>query len=115
MFRVFEMSACCSPAHHIVYSISSESQTMSGVRWFKLACLTLSFSFSGSSQQLQLSSVWTQHVAMSPELAAADKPANVFSQHQQISAAEQKSRMDLQMSTALHGTTAIAAHHLSLF
>lgn len=56
-----------------------------------------------SSQQLQLSSVWTGRVEMSPELAAADKPANAPSQQQQISAAEQKSRMDLQMSTALHG------------
>lgn len=41
----------------------------------------------------------------SPDLTAADTPANTPSQ-QQISAAEQKSRMDLQMSTALHGTTA---------
>lgn len=32
----------------------------------------------------------------------ADKPA----QQQQMSAVEQKSRMDLQMSTALHGTAA---------
>lgn len=41
----------------------------------------------------------------SPDLTAADTPANTPSQ-QQISAAEQKSRMDLQMSTALHGATA---------
>nr|XP_057927841.1 KN motif and ankyrin repeat domain-containing protein 1a isoform X2 [Doryrhamphus excisus] len=36
------------------------------------------------------------------EKTHADKPAKTLSQ-QQISAAEQKSRMDLQMSTALHG------------
>ncbi|XP_030579399.1 KN motif and ankyrin repeat domain-containing protein 1a [Archocentrus centrarchus] len=56
-----------------------------------------------SSQQLHLSSVWTQRVEMSPELSAADRPANAPSQQQHISAAEQKSRMDRQMSTALHG------------
>ncbi|XP_044051949.1 KN motif and ankyrin repeat domain-containing protein 1a isoform X2 [Siniperca chuatsi] len=36
-------------------------------------------------------------------LTPADKPASTTAQQQQISAAEQKSRMDLQMSTALHG------------
>lgn len=38
-------------------------------------------------------------------MATADHPENMHAQ-QQISAAEQKSRMDLQMSTALHGTEA---------
>lgn len=67
--------------------------------------LFLLFPLSESSQQLQLSSVGAEHVEKSPDLTAADTPANTPSQ-QQISAAEQKSRMDLQMSTALHGTTA---------
>ncbi|TDH13096.1 hypothetical protein EPR50_G00054500 [Perca flavescens] len=39
---------------------------------------------------------------ISSGLTPADKPANTPAQ-QQVSAAEQKSRMDLQMSTALHG------------
>ncbi|XP_040010173.1 KN motif and ankyrin repeat domain-containing protein 1a isoform X2 [Xiphias gladius] len=39
----------------------------------------------------------------SSDLTPADKPANAPAQQQQISAAEQKSRMNLQMSTALHG------------
>ncbi|XP_040928021.1 KN motif and ankyrin repeat domain-containing protein 1a isoform X2 [Betta splendens] len=44
--------------------------------------------------------VWTETVEVSAETpAAASSPAL----QQQISAAEQKSRMDLQMSTALHG------------
>ncbi len=47
-----------------------------------------------------------------PGLTTAEKPANTPAQQQQISAAEQKSRMDLQMSTALHGTAAF--QHLPL-
>ncbi|XP_022050737.2 KN motif and ankyrin repeat domain-containing protein 1a [Acanthochromis polyacanthus] len=55
----------------------------------------------GSSQQLQsVRTEWSQMERTSLGLTAADKPANT---QQQISAAEQKSRMDLQMSTALHG------------
>ncbi|XP_054867338.1 KN motif and ankyrin repeat domain-containing protein 1a isoform X1 [Amphiprion ocellaris] len=54
-----------------------------------------------SSQQLQsVRTEWSQMERTSLGLTAADKPANT---QQQISAAEQKSRMDLQMSTALHG------------
>ncbi|KAM9360820.1 KN motif and ankyrin repeat domain-containing protein 1a isoform 1-T2 [Symphorus nematophorus] len=61
-----------------------------------------------SSQQLgsQFLSVPTERLQMektSSGLSPADKPANTLAQQQQISAAEQKSRMDLQMSTALHG------------
>uniref|UniRef100_A0A3Q2UPG2 KN motif and ankyrin repeat domains 1a n=1 Tax=Fundulus heteroclitus TaxID=8078 RepID=A0A3Q2UPG2_FUNHE len=47
-----------------------------------------------SSLQLQLPDVGTE---------TADVPGNISAQQQQLSAAEQKSRMDLQMSTALHG------------
>ncbi|XP_070820785.1 KN motif and ankyrin repeat domain-containing protein 1a isoform X2 [Chaetodon trifascialis] len=61
-----------------------------------------------SSQQLcsQLLSVRTEGSQVektSPGPTPTDKPANTPAQQQQISAAEQKSRMDLQMSTALHG------------
>ncbi|XP_037632780.1 KN motif and ankyrin repeat domain-containing protein 1a isoform X2 [Sebastes umbrosus] len=53
-----------------------------------------------SSQQLRTE---CSHMEKSSSgLTAEDKPANTPAQ-QQISAAEQKSRMDLQMSTALHG------------
>lgn len=60
-----------------------------------------------SSQQLcsQAPSVrteWSQMEKTSSGLTPEEKPANAPAQ-QQISAAEQKSRMDLQMSTALHG------------
>ncbi|XP_041854290.1 KN motif and ankyrin repeat domain-containing protein 1a [Melanotaenia boesemani] len=63
-----------------------------------------------STQQLQVPTVqteWSQmeRTSQSPTVAdkPADKPADSPAQQQQISAAEQKSRMDLQMSTALHG------------
>ncbi|XP_038559584.1 KN motif and ankyrin repeat domain-containing protein 1-like [Micropterus salmoides] len=61
-----------------------------------------------SSQQLcaQSRSVRTERLQMEKTvsgLTPADKPANVPAQQQQIRTAEQKSRMDLQMSTALHG------------
>ncbi|XP_008274627.1 KN motif and ankyrin repeat domain-containing protein 1a isoform X2 [Stegastes partitus] len=58
-----------------------------------------------SSQQLQSLSVrseWSQMERTSLGLTAADKPTSTPSP-QQISAAEQKSRMDREMSTALHG------------
>ena len=66
--------------------------------------------FSESSQQLcsQSLSVRTERSQIektSSGLTPADKAANAPVQ-QQISAAEQKSRMDLQMSTALHGSVA---------
>ncbi|XP_068994367.1 KN motif and ankyrin repeat domain-containing protein 1a isoform X1 [Embiotoca jacksoni] len=51
------------------------------------------------SQPLQSLSVETERTPS--DLTAADKPANT--QQRPISAAEQKSRMDLQMSSALHG------------
>ncbi|XP_070760230.1 KN motif and ankyrin repeat domain-containing protein 1a [Enoplosus armatus] len=59
-------------------------------------------------QQLcaQSLSVQTERLQMEKTLSGltpADKPANTPAQQQQMSAAEQKSRMDLQMSTALHG------------
>ncbi|XP_076586480.1 KN motif and ankyrin repeat domain-containing protein 1a isoform X1 [Chaetodon auriga] len=61
-----------------------------------------------SSQQVcsELLSVQTERSQVektSPGPTPTDKPANTPAQQQQISAAEQKSRMDLQMSTALHG------------
>lgn len=80
-----------------------------------LVCLS---SFLESSQQLcaQSRSVRTERLQMEKTvsgLTPADKPANVPAQQQQIRTAEQKSRMDLQMSTALHGTAAFT--HLSLY
>ncbi|KAM9392609.1 KN motif and ankyrin repeat domain-containing protein 1a isoform 2-T4 [Pholidichthys leucotaenia] len=57
-------------------------------------------------QQLRMSSVWTEHSQMermSWDPTAADKPANTPAEQQQMTAAEQKSRMDRQMCTALHG------------
>ncbi|XP_019961165.2 KN motif and ankyrin repeat domain-containing protein 1a isoform X2 [Paralichthys olivaceus] len=51
------------------------------------------------SQSLSVRTERPQLEKMSTGLSPADKPA----QQQQLSAAEQKSRMDLQMSTALHG------------
>ncbi|KAI3372548.1 hypothetical protein L3Q82_023026, partial [Scortum barcoo] len=55
-----------------------------------------------SSQQLCSQSL-SLRTETSSGLSPADEPANTPAQQQQISAAEQKSRMDLQMSTALHG------------
>ncbi|XP_034727317.1 KN motif and ankyrin repeat domain-containing protein 1a isoform X1 [Etheostoma cragini] len=52
------------------------------------------------SQQLQTERLHMEKISSC--LTLADKPANTPAQ-QQVSAAEQKSRMDLQMSTALHG------------
>ncbi|XP_078107517.1 KN motif and ankyrin repeat domain-containing protein 1a [Sander vitreus] len=52
------------------------------------------------SQQLRTERLHMEKI--SSGLTPADKPANTPAQ-QQVSAAEQKSRMDLQMSTALHG------------
>uniref|UniRef100_UPI0037E95E2B KN motif and ankyrin repeat domain-containing protein 1a n=1 Tax=Semicossyphus pulcher TaxID=241346 RepID=UPI0037E95E2B len=55
-------------------------------------------------QPLSVQMERSQMEKISSGLTPADKPANTpAQQQQQISAAEQKSRMDLQMSTALHG------------
>ncbi|XP_040897793.1 KN motif and ankyrin repeat domain-containing protein 1a isoform X2 [Toxotes jaculatrix] len=55
------------------------------------------------SQSLSVRTERSQMEKTSSGLTPADKPANTPAQQQQISAAEQKSLMDLQMSTALHG------------
>ncbi|XP_051278977.1 KN motif and ankyrin repeat domain-containing protein 1a isoform X2 [Dicentrarchus labrax] len=57
------------------------------------------------SQSLSVRTEQSQIEKTSSGLTPTDKPANTPAQQQQlqISAAEQKSRMDLQMSTALHG------------
>ncbi|XP_041643119.1 KN motif and ankyrin repeat domain-containing protein 1a isoform X2 [Cheilinus undulatus] len=54
-------------------------------------------------QSLSVQMDQAQMEKISLGLTSAEKPANTPAQQQQISAAEQKSRMDLQMSTALHG------------
>ncbi|KAM6930472.1 KN motif and ankyrin repeat domain-containing protein 1a [Xenentodon cancila] len=53
------------------------------------------------ARQLQSQTVHTEH--LQTERTAAGKHANTPVQQRQVSASEQKSRMDLQMSTALHG------------
>ncbi|XP_075960891.1 KN motif and ankyrin repeat domain-containing protein 1a [Anarhichas minor] len=53
------------------------------------------------SQQLRTERSHMETTSCGP--TPSDKHANTPAQQQQISAAEQKSRMDLQMSTALHG------------
>lgn len=58
---------------------------------------------SNEESSLQLWSERSHVEKTSSGLSPADQPANTPAQQQQISAAEQKSRMDLQMSTALHG------------
>ncbi|CAJ1069426.1 KN motif and ankyrin repeat domain-containing protein 1a isoform X3 [Xyrichtys novacula] len=56
-----------------------------------------------STQQLCVKMERSQMEKISSSLTSAENPASTPAQQQQISAAEQKSRMDLQMSTALHG------------
>lgn len=80
----------------------------SSQRWYLWTLTSVYFfSFLESSQLLcsQSLSVLTERSQMEKTpsgLSSAGNPA----QQQQMSAVEQKSRMDLQMSTALHGTTA---------
>ncbi|XP_074525891.1 KN motif and ankyrin repeat domain-containing protein 1a [Halichoeres trimaculatus] len=56
-----------------------------------------------STQQLCVKTERSQMEKISSSLTPAERAANTPAQQQQISAAEQKSRMDLQMSSALHG------------
>lgn len=74
------------------------------------------FFFLESSQQLCSQSLsvrieLAQMATASAGLTSTGVPAIAPAQQQQISAAEQKSRMDLQMSTALHGTAAFTTQH----
>ncbi|XP_058492594.1 KN motif and ankyrin repeat domain-containing protein 1a isoform X1 [Solea solea] len=55
------------------------------------------------SQTLSVKTERSQTAKTSSSLTLVVKPASTSAQQQQLSAAEQKSRMDLQMSTALHG------------
>ncbi|XP_067427662.1 KN motif and ankyrin repeat domain-containing protein 1a isoform X1 [Thunnus thynnus] len=85
-------------------SINSVMKYGSAEDIFKLQSDSLDSNKESSQLCSQSLSVLTQLERTSSGLTQGDKAANTpAQQQQQISAAEQKSRMDLQMSTALHG------------